>query len=143
MSDKNHLLQLMGITPWRLRKQQGDEHYFFCELNNTAGKAVGLIIADIDSKNTLSEQENLLQKIAQALTPHSQCKIIFEISLDAIKKNNYAFIIFLGDKIKKINSDKLNCRVIESFSLIDLSQNVEHKKQLWTEIKLLCDLFKC
>lgn len=137
-------LQRMGITEWRLREGDGADKYFRVTLNNAAGKAVGLIVADVDQEVALTEQEALLQKIAQALTPHFEIEMMLSISWDMIEKNNYTMIIFLGDNIKKIkktNSKKLTCEMVTSFSLVDLLQQGDHKKQLWSEIKRLRDAF--
>lgn len=129
----------MGITAWRLREQSAvAENYFSYQLNNNAGKPVGFLLADAIEDNTISlgEQENLAQKIVEALTPHFT---------NTINENNthYLFVILLGNGAKKIFSDsekKSDC-VIYHDALIHLIQNTEHKKELWSQIKPLRDLF--
>ena len=134
-------LQRMGITEWRLRDGDGTDACFKVTLNNAAGKTVGLIVADMDQETAFMEQEALLQKIAQALTPHFEIEIMSSISWDTIEKNNYTMIIVLGDTNKKTNLKKLTCQIVTSFSLVDLLQQSDHKKQLWSEIKRLRDGF--
>ena len=129
----------MGITTWRLREQSAvAENYFSYQLNDHTGKPVGLLLADAIEDNTisLSEQENLAKKIMTALTPHFT-------SLVSDNNESYLFAILLGSGAKKIffDSEKKIDRVIFHDALIQLVQNAERKKELWSQIKPLRDLF--
>lgn len=141
MTKKNYL-EKMGVTTWHLREKNPAENYFCVMLNNAAGKAVGMLLADCDKTVSIDEQEKLLQKIAQALTSN-----IVEVRLIEFRaaEAHFKFIILLGDQIKKIiKKNKLaitpDCQIIESYSLKEFIQNAEHKKALWSAIKPLCDL---
>lgn len=133
-------LQRMGITEWRLRENTEDNDYFIVTLNNAAGKTVGLMLADVDNNTAIAEQAELLQKIAKALTPYSDYKIFPAFPADKIENNEYRFMIILGDTLKKMHASQPTCQLVESFSLVDLLHNENHKKQLWTEIKPLREL---
>lgn len=138
--NKNQLLQLMGITVWQLREQTlFVPRYFSYQLNNAAGKPMGLLIADAvdDNPMSLAEQENLVQKIIEALTPHF-------IALSMPQENDsYAFVILLGHNAKTMlqNSGITANRLIFHDAPVDLIQHIERKKELWSEIKSLRDLF--
>lgn len=135
---KNRLLDKMGITQWFLRERSVNSSCFCVRLNSADGRLIGLLLADKDDQVLQHEQESTLQKIADALSPHSQCEIIFDLSQDLIKKNNAQFFISLGDQVSKIKFDGTH---IQSYSLKNLMSNTEYKKQLWQQIKPLCDLF--
>ena len=136
---KNIYLQRMGITTWRLRDQPTHAvNYFSYQLNNAAGKPLGVLFADAidDSRISLSEQENLVQNIVAALTPH------FTNAMNENHKH-YLFAILLGNHAKKMfleRESKVEC-MISHDALIQFIQNTERKKALWTEIKPLRDLF--
>lgn len=139
--NKNQLLQLMGITAWRLREQPSvaSFSYFVYQLNNAAGKPLGLLLADVvdDTVISRSEQENLAQNIVKALTSHF-------ITLTTPQNNEaYAFAIILGNNAKKIieQREKKIDRIIFYDGLAHIIQQADRKKALWSEIKPLRDLF--
>ena len=118
-------LARMGIVRWhlRVRKARQTRH---CILKNAAGKVVGLMVADIDETISVIDQENLLQKIALALTP------FFSFD-DADLANHYEFVILLGS----VNCEVRSKRIVKSFSLVELMRNTEYKKTLWRDMKTL------
>lgn len=129
----------MGITVWRLREQlQSAPECFSYQLNNAAGEPLGLLLADIVDENVVSrsEQENLAQNIVKALTSH------FTL---ATPQNNdaYAFAIVLGNYAKKIieQREKKIDHIIFYDALAHIIQQAERKKELWSAIKPLRDLF--
>lgn len=140
---RNTYLDRMGITVWQLR-QHNQADFFYYALNNTQGKIIGIIVADRDSHQAVSmvDQENLLQKICDALTVY----VKKDISLSMIE--NLFFepidcVILLGQRAQKLldmNVKKIR-QVIRSYSLSDLIHDTEHKKSLWTQLKPCVALF--
>ena len=137
---KKKYLDLMGIIQWRLREQSfSAPQYFSYQLNNAVGKSVGVLLADAvnDSSVSLSMQENLAQKIVEALTPNFVTPTVPQ------ENERYVFFILLGNHVKKIieHCDKKADHIIFHDSLTHLIQHVERKKELWSQIKPLRDLF--
>ena len=136
-------LNQMGVAIWQLRHhEQIPEIFFYATLYHSSRKAIGLIVADISASHqvALNEQTDLLKKIAEALTSSvAYSQDIFLKSID-----DFSFVILLGshssDAFAK-NNFKMN-RLIRSFSLHDLIKNVNYKKSLWSEIKLLKECFQ-
>ncbi|MCX7124885.1 MAG: hypothetical protein NTU49_03865 [Gammaproteobacteria bacterium] len=121
---KNNYLQHMGITVWQLRKNENNQcaSYFYVIFKNAAGKPVGVMLADIDDKIALSEQEDLLRKIASALN-----------STEA------GFTMTREEGRKPVCEQTMNFSL--DISLSDLLKNPESKKKLWEEMKLLKKYF--
>lgn len=129
-------LNRMGITQWRLRDTAVADAFFQVQLKDTAGKTVGVMIAEIDLSLSIESQEQLLRKIAEAMSVNYDCH--YCESLD-FPSQQYQFIICLG---KKIFFDKEKSRqVICANALSELMQDASMKKTLWAEVKKLRDLF--
>jgi hypothetical protein len=138
--NKNQVLALMGITAWRLREPSSvAPHCFSYQLNNAVGEPLGLLLADVVDEQIVSrqEQENLAQNIVKALTPHFITLATPEIDVP------YAFAIVLGHHAKKIieQGEKIVDRIIFYDGFAQIIQQAERKKELWSEIKPLRDLF--
>lgn len=141
---KNNCLESMGIVVWRLRESMAVSNtYFCCYISSATGKSQGLLLADKDNAMSASEQENLLKKMAGALTTGKiDIKIITQDDVaHCLSSTSFSFLIFLGEKIKKIKVDlkKSNTRIIYSFSLSYLLHHTEDKKIVWSDIKPLRD----
>lgn len=89
-------LNRMGITQWQLRNAPASDAFFRVKLNNAAGQVVGVMIAEIDSAVSIESQEQLLRKIAEAITVNYDCQ---HCELTDLDDEKYQFIILLGTKI--------------------------------------------
>lgn len=128
---KKVYLERMGIIDWQLRdNNKSTADFFYCQIKDTLGKVVGVIVADISSDIWVNEQENLLKKIAEALSPHYV--FVHDISIES----NDQFAILLGNNSCKQYATLCNT-VIQAHSLAELIQTVAYKKALWAEIKTL------
>ena len=134
----HHYLDKMGITVWQLRQNNAHKQYGRIKLMDMNNNLIGMIIADFDFAASQPDQENLLRKIGDILSAHSQYEMILPISVSEDEKKTAQFYILLGEHAQKIICTG---RVIQSYSLVDLINNPEYKKQLWKQIKSLRDLF--
>lgn len=134
---KNTYLNRMGIQTWHLRDTVHASDCFYVTLCDASQQCMGCIVADLDAAVNIDVQKNLLQKIAEALTAHFS--IIQTDSVETELRQCH-FMILLGDDCKKY-ACKATC-VVESYSLVGLLSDVEHKKALWTEIKSLRQFFQ-
>src|SRR3990167_4720621 len=125
-------LNRMGITQWKLRKAATLNAFFQVRLSNTAGKTVGMMMAEVDSAASIEWQEQLLCKIAEAITVHYECQRCESLDLSDEK---YQFIIFFGMKI--VFDEKKTEQIICTNALSELIHHAELKKILWAEIKKL------
>lgn len=152
MTEFDSRLRLMGITAWQLRdvdqtrenvqefdiskiqKTEIVSPSLFCyALQNTAGKAVGVVLADYIEDAALSRdaQAEWLVKMISALTPHyAAC------TSDAVPVSS-AFCIVLGDAAQAFFSQHpfSSDHVVRQASPRDLYSNQESKKILWSLIK--------
>ncbi len=129
-------LNRMGITQWQLRNPAVSNAFFQVHLKNAAGKTVGVMTAEIDSAVSIEPQEQLLRKIAEAITVHYDCQ---RCEQPEFFDEKYQFIIFLGKKI--VFDAKKAGQVICANTLSELIHHASMKKTLWTEIKKWRDLF--
>ena len=130
---RENYLKKMGITAWYSRTAASiSPRYFHATLQNTDKKPVGVIIAVVDDTVALSEQTDLLKKIGNAITPDVTITVCDQLpALDYCQ-----FIILLGLSRAKV-VDIFKGVVVESVSLCDLMQDMQHKKILWSAIKPL------
>ena len=117
-------LQAMNIPVWRLR-QPSENTCIFYRLNNSRGQTVAWMIAEDTG------EEDLLIKIAKALTPHIQKE-------NAFASDNVACLILLGKNLQQLFSKETIKTVITASAL---SSSVDYKKSLWEKLKPLRVLF--
>jgi DNA polymerase III psi subunit len=128
-------LSRMGIVEWELRHAAVAEPFFEVKLNNAAGKKVGVIIAEIDAAGDDHQQRELLSKIAQAITPHFD---LHKIEASSVAIDHSLFFIVLG-KNRQIQAQSPH--TIFSSSLSQLLVDPDLKKNLWSDIKKIRELF--
>jgi DNA polymerase III psi subunit len=122
----------MGITQWQLRNTVSLGGFFQVRLTNGAGKTLGVMIAQINEIVSVASQEQLLRKIADAITVNYD---VHQCESSNVADEKYHFIIQLGGEV---NPD---ARIIHSHSLSEMICYPEKKKLLWVDIKKLRELF--
>jgi DNA polymerase III psi subunit len=122
----------MGITQWQLRNAAASAGFYHVRFRNQAEKTVGLMIAEINNTVSVVSQEQLLCKIAEAITTNYD---IHQCESSNIGNDKYHFIIQLGGEVN------FDLHSIHSHSLFDMICYPEKKKLLWIEIKKLRELF--
>ena len=113
-------LQVMNIPVWRLR-QAPENTCIFYRLNNSRGQTLAWMIAEDTG------EEELLIKIANALTPHIQKE-------NAFVSDNADCLILLGQHLQQLFSKEGIKTVITAPAL---SSSVDYKKSLWEKLKPL------
>lgn|SRR3990167_378992 len=132
---KINYLQKIGVTVWQLREKV-IPHFFCIELKNNSEKTTGLIVAEIENSDIISEKNQIafLEKMSGALAEYYFHRII---STEEIFSNNLDFIIFLGEKIPQNLMHSHHAKIIKSTIISKLIHDVEKKRALWQVIKSL------
>lgn len=128
-------LSRMGIVEWELRHAAVAAQCFEVTLNNAAGKKVGVIVAEIDVTGDEHQQRELLSKIAHAITPHFD---LHQIDASSVVIDHSLFFIVLG---KNSQMKTPSPQTIFSSSLSQLLVDPDLKKNLWSDIKKIRELF--
>lgn len=121
-------LQKMGVTCWVPRKQSAAQVFCY-SLKNSNNKVIGLLLSE--------KSDDLLEKIGLALTKNMSIELF---SPEKFLSCDAKFIVTFGSHIN-INFFNKNTDIIRSVAVSALSQDPNHKKNLWEKIKLYRDLF--
>ncbi len=121
-------LQKMGVTCWVPRKKSSAQVFCY-SLKNSNNKVIGLLLS--------AKADDLLEKIGLALTKNISSEIL---TLDEFLSCDAKFIVTFGSHIN-INFFNKNIDIIRAVAVSALSQDPNHKKNLWEKIKLYRDLF--
>jgi len=137
---RNIYLQRMGITSWRLCHRAQTSAYFQCLLHSDQNEPIGMIFADIDDAISLSDQQQLLQKIAQSVAPNIILHTMTCSPLTSAECDRVRYVILLGKQANQWvsqNAENNRFSVVRSVSLSALLKDPSHKKILWAQLKPL------